>query len=210
MIVAGPDGFEKGQYRKWTIKEAAPGDDFAMMREVLTRRFARLLKDEAGDDAEPAPREEGPVWPDLILIDGGAQQLAVALDVAREAGVDSDIAIASIAKGVDRDAGHEAIHMPGRAPFRMPRNDPVLYYLQRLRDEAHRFAIGAHRQKRAAALTASPLDEIAGIGPGRKKALLARFGSARGVSRAALADLKAVPGVSEDLAARIHAHFQQT
>jgi excinuclease ABC subunit C len=214
MIVAGPDGFEKGQYRKWTIKEATPGDDFAMMREVLARRFARLLKDEAGDEAEPAPisqmREDGPAWPDLILIDGGAQQLAVALEVAREAGVDGDIAIASIAKGVDRDAGHEAIHMPGRAPFRMPRNDPVLYYLQRLRDEAHRFAIGAHRQKRAAALTSSPLDEIAGIGPGRKKALLARFGSARGVARAALADLKAVPGVSEDLAARIHAHFQQT
>lgn len=210
MIVAGPDGFEKGQYRKWSIKEAKSSDDFDMMREVLRRRFTRLLKDEAGGEDEPQAREEGPVWPDLIIIDGGAQQLAVALEVARECGVDQDIAIASIAKGVDRDAGHEAIHQPGRAPFRMPRNDPVLYYLQRLRDEAHRFAIGAHRQKRAAALTQSPLDEIAGIGPTRKKALLAQFGSARGVSRAALADLKAVPGVSEDLAQRIHAHFQQT
>ena len=207
MVVAGPDGFEKGQYRKWTIKEARSDDDFAMMREVFTRRFARLLKEDGQADAADGTGE-APVWPDLIVIDGGERQLAVVRDVAREAGLEDEIALVAIAKGQDRDAGHEQIHIPGRAPFRMDRNHPVLYYLQRLRDEAHRFVIGAHRQKRAAALATNPLDEIAGVGPTRKKALLSRFGSARGVARAALADLKATPGISEELAQRIHDHFR--
>jgi excinuclease ABC subunit C len=199
MIVAGPDGFEKSQYRKWTIRDAKGGDDFAMMREVLTRRFARLARED---------EEEEPVWPDLIVIDGGEQQLAVALDCAREAGVDDDIAIVSIAKGVERDAGRVRFFLPGKPPFRLERNDPVLYFLQRLRDEAHRFAIGAHRAKRSADITRNPLDEISGVGPTRKKALLARFGSARGVARAGLADLEDVPGVDAALARRIHEFFR--
>jgi excinuclease ABC subunit C len=199
MIVAGPDGFEKGQYRKWTIRDAKGGDDFAMMREVLTRRFARLARED---------EEEEPAWPDLIVIDGGEQQLAVALECAREAGVDEDIPIVSIAKGVERDAGRERFFLPSKPPFRLERNDPVLYFLQRLRDEAHRFAIGAHRAKRSADITRNPLDEISGVGPTRKKALLARFGSARGVARAGLSDLEDVPGVDAALARRIHDFFR--
>lgn len=202
MVVAGPDGFEKGQYRKWTIKEAQSNDDFAMMREVFTRRFARLLKDD-GDGGG-----EAPAWPDLIVIDGGEQQLAVVRDVAREAGLEDELVLAAVAKGRDRDAGHEQIHMPGKAPFRMERNHPVLYYIQRLRDEAHRFAVGAHRQKREAAISKNPLDEIPGIGPTRKKALLSRFGSARGVARAALSDLRDTPGVNDELAQRIFDYFR--
>jgi excinuclease ABC subunit C len=223
MIVAGPDGFEKSQYRKWTIKGAGGGDDFAMMREVFTRRFTRLLRD-GGEDLPPTVDMEGvptdeigrtgqtaaAVWPDLVLIDGGEMQLAVVRDVARELGLEEDVRLVSIAKGVDRDAGREVFHVPGKAPFRLPPNDPALYYLQRLRDEAHRFAIGAHRQKRSAAIARNPLDEIAGIGATRKRALLSRFGSARGVSRAAVSELMDVPGVNADLAARIHAHFQRT
>lgn len=200
MIVAGPDGFAKAQYRKWTIKEARPGDDFAMMREVLTRRFSRLLKEDGSEDA--------PEWPDLVLIDGGEGQLGVAVEVLQELGLTEDVPLVSIAKGLDRDAGRERFFMPGKAPFRLEPRDPVLYYLQRLRDEAHRFAIGAHRQKRSAAIAKNPLDEIPGVGPTRKKALLSRFGSARGVARAALAELENVPGVNAELAQRIHDHFR--
>ena len=225
MVVAGPDGFEKNQYRKWTIKDAKGGDDFAMMREVFTRRFTRLIKaNDEGDDMPPQVDQEGnvidmvgrkgsnndAVWPDIILIDGGEIQLAVVRDVARELGVEDDVKLISIAKGVDRDAGRETFHTPGKTPFRLEPKDPVLYYLQRLRDEAHRFAIGAHRQKRSAAISKNPLDEIGGIGPMRKKAILARFGSARGVARAAVSELMEVPGVSEELAARIQAFFQRT
>jgi excinuclease ABC subunit C len=206
MVVAGPDGFEKGQYRKWTIRDAQSNDDFAMMREVFTRRFARLLKDDGEGSGDEAG--EAPVWPDLIVIDGGEKQLAVVRDVAREAGLEDDLVLVAIAKGQDRDAGHEQFHMKGRPPFRMERNHPVLYYLQRLRDEAHRFVIGAHRQKRAAALSKNPLDEIPGVGPTRKKALLSRFGSARGVARAALSELRATPGINDELAQRLYDYFR--
>ena len=201
MIVAGPDGFIKGAYRKFTINNPAgsePGDDYAMMREVLTRRFARALKEDPG-------RESGS-WPDLVLIDGGAGQLSVALEVFAELGI-TDVAIVGIAKGPDRDAGCERFFLPGRAPFSLEPKDPVLYFLQRLRDEAHRFAIGAHRARRSKQIAQSPLDEIPGIGARRKRALLLHFGSARAVARAGVADLQAVEGISETVAKKIHDHF---
>ncbi|MEO0624027.1 MAG: excinuclease ABC subunit UvrC [Pseudomonadota bacterium] len=200
MIVAGPEGFEKGQYRKFNIKdtELTPGDDFGMMREVLTRRFSRLVKED--------PDREGALWPDLVLIDGGPGQVSAATGVLAELGIE-DVALFGVAKGVDRDAGKEEFHAPGRAPFALPFRSPSLYFVQRLRDEAHRFAIGAHRAKRAKAVGATPLDEIAGIGPARKRALLARFGSAKAVARAGIADLKAVEGISAAMAEAIHAHF---
>ena len=227
MIVAGPDGFVKNQYRKFNM-DARGGDDFAMMRMMIKRRFARMIEERA---ASPSPLEEeenvrdGGVdfskekegeppetkfaaWPDLVLIDGGEGQLNAALDALDELGLTGKITIAAIAKGVDRDAGRERFFMPGRAPFRLEEKSPILYYLQRLRDEAHRFAIGAHRSKRSAGLAKSPLDEIDGIGPARKRALLDRFGSARGVSRAAQAELEAVDGVSKELAKRIHDFFR--
>jgi excinuclease ABC subunit C len=202
MIVAGPEGFQKSQYRKFNIKstEITPGDDFGMMREVLRRRFARLVKDE--EAGEPSPR------PDLVLIDGGAGQLSVAMEVMADLGVD-DVAVVGVAKGPDRDAGLERFFMPGKTPFMLEPKSPVLYYLQRLRDEAHRFAIGSHRVRRKIEMTRNPLDEIEGVGPGRKKALLHAFGSARGVSRAAVADLVKVDGVSEPLAQRIHDFFRK-
>ncbi|MGH6934130.1 MAG: excinuclease ABC subunit UvrC [Dongiaceae bacterium] len=200
MIVAGPDGFMKGAYRKFAIesKEIAPGDDYAMMREVLTRRFARALKED--------PERERGNWPDLVLIDGGAGQLAVALEVFAELGI-SDVAVVGVAKGPDRDAGRERFFLPSRAPMSLEPKDPVLYFLQRLRDEAHRFAIGAHRAKRSKQIAQSPLDEIAGIGARRKRALLHHFGSARAVARAGLADLRSVEGISEIIAKKIHDHF---
>jgi excinuclease ABC subunit C len=200
MIVAGPEGFEKNQYRKFTIKgdEIAPGDDFAMMTEVLTRRFARLVRED--------PDRESAAWPDLVLIDGGAGQVRAAAAVLAELGIE-DVALFGVAKGVDRDAGKEEFHAPGRRPFALPFRSPSLYFVQRLRDEAHRFAIGAHRAKRAKALGATPLDEIPGIGPARKRALLSHFGSAKAVSRAGLADLKAVEGISAAIAETIHAFF---
>jgi excinuclease ABC subunit C len=245
-IVAGPEGFQKNQYRKYNFRtpDLTPGDDYAMMREVMKRRFARLLKDslpppagegpgmETAPDAEkaafvPTPppragegkREDGGVdfskeeksaaWPDLILIDGGEGQLQAALEVMRELGITpKDVPIASIAKGPDRNAGRERFFMPGRAPFSLEEKSPVLFYLQRLRDEAHRFAIGAHRAKRKAEMGRNPLDEVDGVGPNRKRALLGRFGSASAVSRAALAELRTVPGVSEELAQRIYDHFR--
>ena len=200
MIVAGPEGFEKSQYRKFDIRdpETAPGDDFAMMREVLERRFARLMK-------EDPDREKG-AWPDLVLIDGGAGQLTAARRTLETLGVE-DVPLVAVAKGEDRDAGKEVFHAPGRAPFALPHRSPTLYFVQRLRDEAHRFAIGAHRAKRAKATAKNPLDDIAGVGPARKRALLAHFGSAKAVSRAGLADLKAVSGISEAVAETVYAHF---
>jgi len=202
MVVAGPDGFIKQAYRKFNIKDETiePGDDYGMMREVMRRRFARGLKEKAvGNDRN---------WPDLVLIDGGLGQLNAVLEALAELGLGpDDVTLVSIAKGVDRNAGREQFFRPGRAPFKLPETAPVLYYLQRLRDEAHRWAIGAHRAKRSADIVRSPLDEIEGIGPTRKKALLQYFGSARGVSRAKVADLMAVEGVNEALAERIHGHF---
>jgi excinuclease ABC subunit C len=199
MVVAGPDGFRKSDYRKFTIRaEGAAGDDFAMMREVLTRRFERLLRED--------PDREGEGWPDLLLIDGGAGQVSAVAGVMAELGVD-DIPFVGVAKGIDRDAGKEEFHRPGSAPFALRRDDPVLYFVQRLRDEAHRFAIGAHRAKRAKAVGATPLDDIPGVGAARKRALLAHFGSAKAVSRAGLQDLMAAPGISEAMARTIHDFF---
>ena len=202
MIVAGPDGFMKSQYRKFNIKdtELVPGDDYGMMREVLRRRFARMVKEEG--EGTPTPR------PDLVLIDGGAGQLAEAIAVLAELGVE-DVALVGVAKGPDRDAGLERFFLPGKTPRMLEPKSPILYYLQRLRDEAHRFAIGTHRAKRAAEMIKNPLDEIEGIGPGRKRALLHAFGSAKGVSRAEVAELEKVDGVSGPLAQRIYDYFRR-
>ncbi|MDA7430461.1 excinuclease ABC subunit UvrC [Primorskyibacter aestuariivivens] len=202
MIVAGPEGFLKNQYRKFNIKgeELTPGDDFGMMKEVLTRRFRRLLK-------EDPDRDKG-LWPDLLLIDGGAGQVSAVAEIMREYGVE-DVPMVGVAKGVDRDHGKEEFHRIGQRPMALRRNDPVLYFIQRLRDEAHRFAIGTHRAKRSKAVSANPLDDVAGVGAARKRALLAHFGSAKAVSRANLADLKAVEGVSAALAEKIYAHFHE-
>ncbi|MDP1628954.1 excinuclease ABC subunit UvrC [Parvibaculum sp.] len=201
MIVAGPEGFVKNQYRKFNIKgeEIEPGDDYAMMREVLTRRFTRLLKESEGKPADDA-------WPDLILIDGGAGQLKVALDVLGELGIDSVTAV-GVAKGPERDAGRERFFMAGRADFMMEPRNPVLYYLQRLRDEAHRYAIGSHRARRSKAIGVNPLDDVPGVGPGRKRALLQHFGSARAVARAGLSDLESVEGISAKVARAVYDHF---
>ncbi|MBK5928235.1 excinuclease ABC subunit C [Rhodobaculum claviforme] len=200
MVVAGPDGLMKSQYRKFNIRGDAltPGDDFGMMREVLTRRFERLLKED--------PDREGETWPDLLLIDGGAGQISAAAGILADLGVD-DIPLVGVAKGIDRDAGKEEFHRPGRPVMALGRADPVLYFIQRLRDEAHRFAIGAHRAKRAKAVGATPLDEIPGVGAARKRALLQHFGSAKAVSRAGLADLQAVDGISAAMAQKVHDHF---
>ena len=240
MIVAGPDGFAKGQYRKFNIRSEAltPGDDYGMMREVLERRLKRLADGAPGEaaaaeiemppdlagapaiaeadvspvaepEAEPdAIGEALPDRPDLLLVDGGAGQLAVAREVLGALGLDG-IAVAGIAKGPDRDAGREHFHLPGRAPFMLEPRDPVLYFVQRLRDEAHRFAIGTHRAKRAKALGVNPLDEIAGIGPTRKRALLKHFGSAKAVSRAGVDDLAAVAGISGEMAQKIYDFFHE-
>ncbi|MBI1210780.1 MAG: excinuclease ABC subunit UvrC [Alphaproteobacteria bacterium] len=217
FIVSGPEGFVKSQYRKFNIKstDLKPGDDYAMMREVLMRRFTRLVKentpkpvapvfDEKGGDDDVDKARHG--YPDLVLIDGGLGQLSVAREVLAQVGV-TDVPVVSIAKGPDRDAGREHFFMDGRPPFQMELKSPVLFYLQRLRDEAHRFAIGTHRAKRAKAFTASPLDEIEGIGPNRKRALLNHFGSGRAVTRAGLADLEAVGGISKAMAKKIYDHF---
>jgi excinuclease ABC subunit C len=237
MIVAGPEGFAKSAYRKFNIRSEAltPGDDYAMMQEVLERRFRRLAEAEAEAPAETpaaalwehvaaeggaavedtAIEDEGspvgdvlPERPDLVLVDGGAGQLAVATRVLAELGL-GDIAVAGVAKGPDRDAGREHFHVPGRPSFMLEPRDPVLYFVQRLRDEAHRFAIGTHRAKRAKALGVNPLDEIAGIGPTRKRALLKHFGSAKAVSRAGVDDLQAVTGISEEMARKIYDFFHE-
>ena len=199
MIVAGPDGFMKSQYRKFNIRDTAltPGDDFGMMREVLTRRFGKL----ATEAPDAAPR------PDLVLIDGGLGQLSAAHAVLEGVGLE-DIPIVGIAKGPDRNAGRERFFMAGRSDFMLEPRSPVLYYLQRLRDEAHRFAIGTHRARRGKETSRSALDAISGIGAARKRALLHHFGSARGVERASLTDLEAVPGVSKAIAKKIHDHFR--
>jgi excinuclease ABC subunit C len=199
MIVAGPDGFIKNAYRKFNIKtEGAAGDDFAMMKEVLTRRFARAIKED--------PERTRGTWPDLVLIDGGLGQLSMAKAVLDELGIE-DVPMVGIAKGPDRDAGREHFHIEGRAPFQLEPRDPILYYLQRLRDEAHRFAIGTHRAKRTKAIGKSAVDEIPGIGPARKRALLHHFGSAAAVARAGLADLEGVEGISRAVAKKIYDHF---
>jgi excinuclease ABC subunit C len=202
MIVAGPEGFIKSQYRKFNIKgdDLTPGDDFGMMKEVLTRRFQRLLKED--------PERTSGTWPDLLLIDGGAGQGSAVQEILDELGVD-DVAMVGVAKGVDRDHGKEEFYRTGERPFALRRNDPVLYFIQRMRDEAHRFAIGTHRAKRAKAVGATPLDDVPGVGATRKRALLAHFGSAKAVSRANLADLKAVDGISDALAETIYAYFHE-
>ncbi len=202
MIVAGPDGFQKSQYRKFNIKgtDITPGDDFGMMKEVLRRRFGRLVKEEEAGEAV--------IRPDLVLIDGGAGQISAVIEVMADLGVE-DIAVVGVAKGPDRDAGLERFFIPGKPYFMLEPKSPVLYYLQRLRDEAHRFAIGTHRAKRAIEMKKNPLDEIEGVGPGRKRALLHAFGSARGVSRASVDDLLKVEGVSAALAERIYGFFRK-
>jgi excinuclease ABC subunit C len=245
MIVAGPEGLRKNQYRKFNIKSAelTPGDDFGMMREVLQRRFKRLLSEAprpgaaavqspeqtdpavpklpgpdgpeapaegaaetAGEPPQPAPERDDTVWPDLVLIDGGAGQLTAARETLAALGI-TDVAMAAIAKGPDRDAGRETFHMPGRPPFKLPPRDPVLYFVERLRDEAHRFAIGSHRQRRSRDIREAGLQEIAGIGPTRKLALLRHFGTLKAIERASVADLREVPGVSDETARRIYDFF---
>jgi len=201
MVVAGPEGFRKNSYRKFNIKraETTPGDDFAMMREVLERRFARLEK----EDPERASGE----WPDLILIDGGKGQLSAVCEVMEDAGV-HDVPVVGVAKGPHHGReGREIFHLPGGREITLPTNSALLFYLQRLRDEAHRFAIGTHRQKRAKSLTTSTLDDVPGIGPTRKRALLMHFGTARAVKEAALEDLERAPGISSAMARQIYDHF---
>ena len=202
MIVAGPEGFLKSQYRKFNIRSAAGAnsDDFGMMQEVLTRRFDRLLKED--------PDRTSGSWPDLLLIDGGAGQIGAVNGILEDLGVE-DVPIIGVAKGIDRDAGKEEFHRPGKPVIALPHNAPVLYFIQRLRDEAHRWAIGAHRAKRAKAVGATPLDEVPGIGAARKRALLAHFGSAKAVSRAGLTDLKAVEGISAAMAQTILDYFSE-
>ncbi|MDD9718354.1 excinuclease ABC subunit UvrC [Dinoroseobacter sp. PD6] len=200
MIVSGPDGFLKSQYRKFNIRgtDLTPGDDFGMMKEVLQRRFQRLLKED--------PDRESEAWPDLLLIDGGAGQVSAVAEILGDLGVE-DVPFIGVAKGVDRDAGKEEFHRPGARPTALRHNDPVLYFVQRLRDEAHRFAIGTHRAKRSKSVSRTPLDDVPGVGAKRKRALLAHFGSAKAVSRANLSDLKAVEGVSATMAQTIYDFF---
>ncbi|WP_447910769.1 excinuclease ABC subunit UvrC [Brevundimonas bullata] len=202
MVVAGPEGFRKNQYRKFNIRgeDLTPGDDYGMMREVMRRRFGKMVKDEEAGEAVERP--------DLLLIDGGAGQLAEVLAVLADLGVD-DITAVGVAKGPDRDAGKEHFFMPGKPPFMLPLKSPALYYIQRLRDEAHRFANGAHAKRRSMDIKKNPLDEIEGVGPGRKKALLHAFGSAKGVGRASVADLVKVDGINQPLAERIHGFFHK-
>lgn len=202
MIVAGPEGFDKNQYRKFNIKgdDLTPGDDFGMMKEVLTRRFKRLLKED--------PDRELGTWPGLLLIDGGAGQVNAVREIMNELGV-GDVPMVGVAKGLDRDQGKEEFHRTGKRVMALQRNDPVLYFVQRMRDEAHRFAIGTHRAKRSKAIGATPLDDVPGVGATRKRALLQHFGSAKAVGRAALADLKAVDGISANMAETIYGYFNE-
>lgn len=226
MIVAGVEGFRKQHYRTFNIRneELTPGDDFGMMREVLERRFARLVKEAATEphtsdpslrDGPPSTQEretsaddttEFPSWPDLVLIDGGKGQVEAARATLEKLGI-TEVPLVGVAKGADRDAGRETFIIPGREPFRLPPRDPALYFVQRLRDEAHRFAIGAHRAKRKRELTKSPLDEIEGIGPARKRALLLHFGTAKAIARASLDDLAKTPGVNAATAKAVYAFF---
>ena len=224
MVVSGPEGFVKGQYRKFNIRstDITPGDDYGMMREVMQRRFSRLLKEngprpdmsDAADIDETEETEDGATsgdigpWPDLLLIDGGKGQLRAVAETLAELGI-TDLPLVGVAKGPDRNAGRETFHMEGRDMFMLPLRDPVLYFIQRLRDEAHRFAIGSHRARRKKEMARNPLDEVAGIGPTRKRALLKHFGTAKAVSRAGIEDLQAVPGISEAIAETIYDHFHE-
>lgn len=216
MVVAGPEGFVKGQYRKFNIKstEITPGDDFGMMREVMTRRFSRLLKEEGKPDRSVAPEDNGdtafPAWPDVILIDGGQGQMTAVRKILDELDITDSVIAIGVAKGVDRDAGRERFFVEGKPDFTLPPRDPVLYFIQRMRDEAHRFAIGSHRARRKKEMVKNPLDEISGIGPTRKRALLQHFGTAKAVSRAAVSDLMAVEGISEAVARLIYNHFHES
>ncbi|KQQ58741.1 excinuclease ABC subunit C [Rhizobium sp. Leaf311] len=218
MVVAGPDGFSKSHYRKFNIKstEITPGDDFGMMREVMTRRFSRLLKEEGRPDRSQtiAPEDAAdmpfPAWPDVILIDGGQGQMTAVRTILDELGIRDCVTAIGVAKGVDRDAGRERFFTDTRSDFSLPPRDPVLYFIQRMRDEAHRFAIGSHRARRKKEMIKNPLDEISGIGPGRKRALLQHFGTAKAVSRAALSDLMAVGGISETVAKQVYNHFHES
>jgi excinuclease ABC subunit C len=251
MVVAGPEGFRKNQYRKFNIRsnDLVPGDDYGMMREVLTRRFKRLMAEapraaglaedaataplapeaqtsavtdeaagagadamaeeaaETADTADTADIADTP-WPDLVLIDGGEGQLGAARETLAALGV-ADVPMVAIAKGPDRDAGRETFYMPGKASFKLPPRDPVLYFVQRLRDEAHRFAIGSHRARRKRDIREAGLQEIPGIGPTRKRALLRHFGTLRAIERAALADLARVPGINDETAKRIFDFFHE-
>ncbi|WP_137135190.1 excinuclease ABC subunit UvrC [Rhizobium sp. FKY42] len=217
MVVAGPEGFVKSQYRKFNIKstDITPGDDFGMMREVMTRRFSRLLKEEGLPDRSSAPSPEDaadagfPAWPDVILIDGGQGQMSAVRKILDELGIRQVITAIGVAKGVDRDAGRERFFADDRSDFSLPPRDPVLYFIQRLRDEAHRFAIGSHRARRKKEMVKNPLDEISGIGPSRKRALLQHFGTAKAVSRAGITDLMTVEGISESVAKQIYNHFHE-
>ena len=221
MIVAGPEGFVKNQYRKFNIRstDITPGDDFGMMREVMERRFSRLLKEAQaeGEGGEPTVPDEDetagqgafPAWPDVIFIDGGQGQMSAVRKILADLGITDRVTAIGVAKGVDRDAGRERFFAAGRDSFTLPVRDPVLYFVQRLRDEAHRFAIGSHRARRKKEMTRNPLDEIAGIGPGRKRALLLAFGTAKAVSRAAMDDLMAVEGISESVAKAVYNHFHE-
>jgi excinuclease ABC subunit C len=229
MIVAGPEGFQKNQYRKFNIRSSdlAPGDDFGMMREVLSRRFKRLMKEapRAGASAPapdasivpmPAPNDMpidisgsgGSPWPDLVIIDGGRGQLAAAQETLSALGI-ADVPLMAVAKGPDRDAGLETFFLPGREPFKFKPRDPVLYFVQRLRDEAHRFAVGSHRVRRRRDMREAGLQEIPGVGPTRKRALLHHFGTLKAIERAALTDLAKVPGISAETARKIYDFFHE-
>ncbi|MBZ9741251.1 excinuclease ABC subunit UvrC [Mesorhizobium sp. CO1-1-4] len=224
MVVAGPEGFVKNQYRKFNIRstEITPGDDFGMMREVMERRFSRLLREhgnaapddtaqgDPGEDIEEDISGSFPAWPDVILIDGGQGQMTAVRKILSDLGIEDRVVAIGIAKGQDRDAGRERFFVKGRDSFSLPVRDPVLYFVQRLRDEVHRFAIGSHRARRKKELVKSPLDEIAGIGPGRKRALLLAFGTAKAVSRAAVEDLVKVDGISEQVAKLVYNHFHES
>ena len=202
MVVVGPDGFDKNQYRKFNIRgdDLTPGDDFGMMKEVLTRRFQRLLKED--------PERKTGTWPDLLLIDGGAGQVSAVREIMEALGV-GDVPMVGVAKGIDRDAGKEEFHRTGKSVMALRHNDPVLYFIQRMRDEVHRFAIGTHRAKRSKAIGATPLDDVPGVGATRKRALLAHFGSAKAVARANLSDLTAVDGISQNMAQTIYDFFHE-
>jgi excinuclease ABC subunit C len=224
MVVAGPEGFVKNQYRKFNIRstEITPGDDFGMMREVMERRFSRLLREHGGTTGASAEGQvpddtngdidddlsgSFPAWPDVILIDGGQGQMSAVRKILADLGIEDRVVAIGIAKGQDRDAGRERFFVKGRDSFSLPVRDPVLYFVQRLRDEVHRFAIGSHRARRKKEMVKSPLDEINGIGPGRKRALLMHFGTAKAVSRAAVEDLRKVDGISEQVAKLVYNHF---
>jgi excinuclease ABC subunit C len=207
MIVAGPEGFIKNQYRKFNIKSEGltPGDDYAMMREVLQRRFKRLLTPPA-EGAKPRDDDSFPQWPDLVIIDGGRGQLNAVKEIFDGFGL-TQVSLLAVAKGPDRDAGRETLFMPGREPIKLEPRDPVLYFIQRLRDEAHRFVIGSHRKLRKKDIREAGLQEIPGIGPSRKRALLHHFGTLKEIERASIADLGKVPGVSAESARKIFEFF---